>query len=279
MPRHWQYLKEKTPEVQKMLLADPGEAAFEQTKLVAVGSVVVLREELNLLANQAALAIPETDPKVIWPELAQFDCASCHHELVKPVWRPRPGATTQPGRPPLRRWPAALAEIILGQADDQAKTAWRQQLQGIGKSLEARPFGKPSEIAPAARQAVVWLDQRLPALVSAKYDRAAALQLLRCLGSLGAEELPDFDSARQRAWAFQIVYQELAGALGAKPVNDQAIQQILQTLEPGLVLKLPAGRKQRIEEQLKPGLQKREDYGPAQLKQAFAKLVSLLPEK
>jgi hypothetical protein len=241
--------------------------------------VVVLREELNLLASQAALATPEMDPEVIWPELAQFDCASCHHELVKPVWRARPGNAAQPARPPMRRWPTALAELVLDQVDGQAKTAFRQQLQGIAKSLEARPFGRPSEIAQAARQAVTWLDQRLPVVAATKYDRTAALQLLRRLGSLSADEKPDYDSARQRAWAFQIVYQEFASAPGLKPANNRALQQILQTLDQDLDLKLPAGRNQRIEEHLKAGLKKREDYGPAQLTQTFGKLLKLLPEK
>jgi hypothetical protein len=279
MPRHWQYLKEKKPEVQKMLHVDAGEAAFEQTKLVAVSSVVVLREELNLLASQAALAIPEMDPKVIWPELAQFDCASCHHELLKPVWRPRPGAAAQPGRPPLRRWPTALAELVLDQRDGPDKTAWRPQLQAIAQALESRPFGRPAEVAAAARQAVAWLDQRLPVAVAAKYDRAAALHLLHRLGSFTAAERPDYDSARQRAWAFRIIYQEFADAPGPKPANHQAIRQLLQILEQELYLKLPAGRNQRLEEQLPAGLIKRADFGPAQFMQTFDKLQKLLPEK
>src|SRR5262249_59421636 len=87
MPRHWQYLKEKKPAVQQMLNVDSGTAAFEQTKLVAVSGVLLLREAMNLLGSQAAPATQDADPRNTWPELAQFDCSACHPELKKPNWR------------------------------------------------------------------------------------------------------------------------------------------------------------------------------------------------
>jgi hypothetical protein len=279
MPRHWQYAREKRPEIRKILRFRPDEAAFEQTRLLAVGSAVVLRESLNLLADQAALALPEKNPGVIWPELAQFDCAACHHELSKPTWRPKFTLVGEPGMPRAPRWPTELAGLILDELGGEASGKPRQPIAAIHRSLNTQPFGRPEEIAPAARQAVTWLDQRIPGLAAKKYDRTAALHLLHRLGSLSPEEILDYDSARQRAWALQIIYQELAQAPGAKPANDTAIRHLLATLAQDLSLKLPSGRKQSITEQLPSALKKREDYGPAEFRKRLGEVTKLLPDK
>ena len=279
MPRHWQYAREKRPEIQKLLHFGPEDIAFEQTRLTAVGSVVVLREALELLAGQATQAIPEKDPRVIWPELAQFDCAACHHELSRPTWRPKPGSAGEAGMPRAPRWPAELAELVLDRPGAGTPGKLRDYLQEIDKPLNAQPFGRPLEVARAARRAVTWLDQRIPELTATKYDRARALQLLHRLGSLRPDEPLDFDSARQRAWAFQIVYQELTLASGPKPANAAAIQKIMAALGQDLHLKLPSGKAQSIIGQLPIALKKREDFGPVEFRQRFGELVKLLPPK
>ncbi len=279
MPRHWQYAREKRPEIQKLLHFGPEEAAFEQTRLVAVGSVVVLREALELLAGQAAQAVPEKDPRVIWPELAQFDCAACHHELSRPTWQPKPTAAGEPGMPRAPRWPAELAALVLDRPGGETPGKLRDYFQEINKPLNDRPFGRPAEVAQAARRAVTWLDRRIPELAANKYDRAAALQLLHRLGSLHPEQPLDYDSALQRAWAFQIIYQELALASGPKPAHDVAIRKILATLGENLHLKLPSGRAQSVTEQLPGALKKREDFGPVEFRQRFEELSKSLPSK
>ncbi len=279
MPRHWQYAREKRPEAQKLLGFGPDAIAFEQTRLIAVGSVVVLRESLDLLAGQAAPTGPEKSPRVIWPELAQFDCAACHHELSKPTWRPKPGAADELGMPRAPRWPSALAGLILDEPHGETSGGFRRQLQEIQKPFKAQPFGRPEEVARAARQMVTWLDQRIPRVAAQAYDRTAALALLHRLATLPSEDVLDYDSARQRAWALKIVYQELSQVPGLKPANDAAIRQILVTLTRDLNLKLPSGRKQSITQQLPSSLKRREDYGPAELRRAFGEFAKLLPNK
>jgi hypothetical protein len=279
MPRHWQYVKEKKPEVQKMLHFDREAAAFEQTKLVAVSGVVVLREALNLLGSQAALAASDAVPKHVWPELAQFDCSACHQELRKPTWRPKRSSAGLPGMPTIPHWPQELAELVLDQLGGEAKKEFRHKLQEIEKILNSQPFGRPRDISLAAQQALDWLDRRIPELSQKKYDRAVAIQMLHRLCSLSPEGVPDYDSCRQRVWAFQIIYHELSSAPGPRPVNDRAIRQILETLDQKMNLTLPAGRKRSIDAQLKERLKKRGDYEPAELKQALGELAKQLPEK
>src|SRR5262249_48859728 len=78
MPRHWQYLAEKPESVQKILGYDGKEQ--EQAKLVLVGAAVSLAESMRLVAMQAK----EEKAGLDW---ANFDCASCHHDLKSPSWR------------------------------------------------------------------------------------------------------------------------------------------------------------------------------------------------
>jgi hypothetical protein len=278
MPRHWQYGREKKPEIQKLLQFEPGETAFEQTRLAAVGGVAVLRESLDLLATQASLTAADSDTNVVWPELALFDCAACHHELEKPAWKQKRGFVGEPGQPPLPRWPTELATTVLDQLGGEEGTQFRDRLKAIEKAAQMRPFGNPGDIALAAWQTADWLDQHLPRLTAKKYDRTAALQLLRRLAANPGDRVFDYDSARQRVWAIRILYQELSTA-APKPANDPAVRQLLDALDKELGLSLPAGRKQSIEEHLKGGLKKRSDYGADHLKQALAELTRLLPDK
>lgn len=278
MPRHWQYLKEKKPEVQKMLRFASNEAAFEQTQLVVVSAVVVLHESLSLLAWQAAQAIKGDNPDSLWPELAQFDCAACHHDLRQPNPRQPRGHAGKLVRPPLRRWPTELAGVFLEQFGGAETKDFRAQLRKLRNVLDSQLFGKPKEVAATARQLAAWLDQRLRVVAGIKFDRATALQLLRRLSSLPGEELPDYDSARQRVWALRIIYDELSFASGSKPAHDRAIRQILEALGEDLRLNLPAGRKRSIVEQLPAGLKKAADYDPAGLKRSLGEFAKLLPE-
>jgi hypothetical protein len=276
LPRHWQYLKEKKLEVQKLLHLDHGEIDFEQTKLLVLSGAVALREALGLLSDQAALATREGGQANAWPELAQFDCYACHHDLQKPSWRQQRGFVGTPGRPPMRSWPTALAQRSLGQLGEADKEL-EKRLKGVHETFAAQPFGKPKEIAAAARQTVDWLDQRIGKLSETRYDRAVAGRFLRALAGLPREEIPDYDSARQFAWAFRIVYGELYDDPGRAPANDRAIRQILETLAKDLRLQLPSGRKQSITDQLEENLKGTSDYDPARFKRAFAELAKLLP--
>ena len=97
MPRHWKYLSEKknkeyldkkTAAVQKVILEHYHLAKndLERSQLVVIAGVVSFRESMNLLATQAEQG-PARDTEKQWPELAQFDCYACHHDLKTPSTR------------------------------------------------------------------------------------------------------------------------------------------------------------------------------------------------
>jgi hypothetical protein len=76
LPKHWQ---EKDRAGFK-----PRGPHFE-ARLWAVGRIAQAETACALLADRAARA-KAGDPRTPWPELAEYNCASCHHELFE-SWR------------------------------------------------------------------------------------------------------------------------------------------------------------------------------------------------
>jgi hypothetical protein len=122
---------------------------FQRTKQALVGSIIALRETMQLIADRADMSSPE-EPARVWPELlvpenegqdpdpmkvsrqmaeqrwpelamTHFDCFACHHDLRYPGWRQQRGYGYQlpdgqrikgiPGRPQVRPWPMGLVEL------------------------------------------------------------------------------------------------------------------------------------------------------------------------
>ena len=203
MPRHWQLLKEKSKEVQEILdKQELDKSRFENSRFVLISGMVAMRESFRLLAGEAA------DANRKWPELAQFDCQSCHHELQTPGLRQSRGLSGKPGRPRTPAWPTVLVRLALyhlGQNDQ----ALADQLKVFQDAGDVQPFGKREQVSTVASQIVTWADRQCVSLERTPIDAAGARKLLLFLGRLGQEPI-DYDSACQIAWVFQAIYNELA---------------------------------------------------------------------
>lgn len=265
------YLQTAPPEVQKRYHF--GDAAFEQTRLVRASEAVCLRTMARLLANRAnftalgpekhaagswpppwlwhqatnqpALRWPELgkdardpSPKTLagrWPEfaLAQLDCYGCHHELKSPGWRQVRGyAGGSPGRPQFQPWPLALADLGIPHPAEAAGLKARQRL--LVSAFAARPFGDPGRVVEAGTALEEWTRTLKPD--AGRIDRPAARKILRRLCTLPEDYYPDYDSARQIAWAFLAVHSDLSGG---KPA-DTKIEALLTELDNNLNLTLKA---------------------------------------
>ena len=147
------------------------------------------------------------------------------------------------------------------------------------------------------------------------YDRRAALEVLRRLAALPAERAPDYDTARQIAWAFRVVYREVYQEF-QKAKDDEGVKTfatlekskhqvkasldaLARTLDLNLspadnevaVAALPdddAARKEKLTEYAKARqtlydayvpdvLDKTRDYKPDDFQKAFAEVAKLLP--
>lgn len=217
MPAHWRYLPEKGPfesraEYIKLNYPqhphDPG-LDLPRTRSTIVGSLVALRESLELFASQSHPDNPQ------WPELALFDCQACHHDLRSPSWRQQRDPQFAPGRPMLPEWPFALVSVSLRQlaGDDDARFAqltqeFQDQRQRLYTAMQKQPFGDKQAAQHAAAFAK-WLEPHIVTLSTSRFDNPAATRAVRELSTLGPREFPDFHSARQRVWALGIIQREL----------------------------------------------------------------------
>lgn len=241
MPRHWQYLAEKTdPGVRKILGYDGKED--EQAKLVLVGAAVSLAESMRLYAKEADKALNATkeDDKVL--DLAHFDCWACHHDLTSPSWRQARGYEGKPGRIPMKAWPTEL--IILGLQhlgnNPTQIQAFKDQLAKVQKAFTERQYGNPAVIKTEATNLANWADKLAAALNASTVGKPEAQKLLAAIPTLYKDKLLDFDSARQVGWAYDAILDSLSG------YADKKEDPLLVKLRDDFGLKLPFGR-------MKPG--------------------------
>jgi len=212
-----------------------------------------LRESMALLENRAKPAARAADAGKdavelpAWPDYAQFDCYACHHDLKVPSWRQARGYAGAPGRPQVRPWPLALVELAVRHTAPNEQAAGEQLAklnaarQQLAQALSAEPFGNPDQVRAAASKIKAWIDDLISRADAANFDASAALRLLKTLCAMATERAPDYDSARQLAWAFQRIYTES----NLKHKGAAETRSILDALEQDLRLPLNSAREAR----------------------------------
>jgi hypothetical protein len=277
MPRHWQYRREKDAPMRQLLHHDGKD--LEQTHLIVVGAAVSLRESMRLLADQARECVRATDPEKATLDFANFDCYACHHDLKSPSWRQKRGLTGTLGRVPMRPIPTALVKLAVrhvsgGKEGDKREAAFSQLLKGVEEGFNKQPFGDPGTIAPAAAQLAEWADGLAKELneKGKDFDKEAVARLLALLPRIAQEKAPDYDSARQIAWAYRTMQNEYCEVTKAKP--PETVRKAVEDLDSQLKLVLPAGRKASIDTQLGECLAARNQYDPEKFEKAMRELAA-----
>jgi hypothetical protein len=286
MPKHWQYLKDKLREQpdeklrqllkgyylipeRKGTLQPSEEKAridFEQTRLVVLGSLCVLRDYARALKATTDSADKSQAPVL---DYSQYDCYACHHDLKTESWRQKRGTI---GRPPMREWPMVLVRVSLphlgeNQADFDLK------LRTLRSAFLERPFGNPTAIGAAAGAVDCWCTKALARISTKRIDRAVAVALLR--GLCAVPEVPDYDSARQIGWAIETIYGEVSS--DRKAPQHEKIVQMNKELADLLKLSLPAGASRKIECELSDSLKHAYAYEPKSFKTLLDQLLKELP--
>ena len=285
LPRHWRDFDTKDPKIREQYLDNNekagdiyNKAAFKidnlhQTSSVLVAALVSFSENLKLAT---ALSNPDLAPPVAkpnWPELAQFECYSCHHDLQDKSWRQRRALHGAPGRPLLRGWPVPLTVIAVKQAGGDEKK-FQELWSPVEKLLDAQPFGHHDRWNKAAGPLTTWLDELALALERKPIQRDDGLPLLQTIAAVGegklwnakdAElELWDYDAARQLAWTAQVLHRELSTDRSPQPLLGRvaAVQSNIAEFDQSLVLDLLKGRKAQ---QVLPGGTKGKEVQEADL--------------
>jgi hypothetical protein len=274
-PRHWETLNEKSPERQSRLRPPRDPKNLEQTQLVVASGLVVLRESMRLFHDQAKAHHPDSaNPP--WPDFARFDCFACHHDLASAAsapWRQTRGYRVARGRPPAPEWPLTLVPLAIETANPDLARARKNELQELldvfRGALARQPFGDPQPAEQAAEAVARWSKTVLDELRHSSVNRDQARRLLDRLCRIAQDRTPDYDSARQIAWAFRIIYQELE----PNRAKDAPIPRRLAELDAQLLLTLPRVREQSsIESTLAQRLNAIAAYDPAAFQAQFAAL-------
>jgi hypothetical protein len=221
-PPHWReardvpyFQKPSEEDVKNFHLED---VDFQRTKLALVGSVVALRQTMNLVRERADFKAP--NPREVWPELlfgqeaakvpddallrkeapsrwpelamAHSDCFACHHDLKYPGYRQERGfgyflpgrepIRAVPGRPLVRVWPTALPEacaVFAGRPE--SVNSLQKRLTSLAAACGKKPFGSPAELRVAATELAQWCDELLGALKKTRFTPESTLNLIRIL--------------------------------------------------------------------------------------------------
>lgn len=260
MPHHGKYLADKSAESR----ADYPEPEFYTTKAMLTAAMVAVRLQVELAADGGRWASSGR-----WPELALFDCAACHHELEVDSFRQKRGYAYLPGRIQMRSWPTALYRAAGGSTET---------LKPLLDAFGMQPFGNPIVVADAGKSVASAIDGQIAefAKKNNKMTPDAALAVLRKVCEIGSALPPDFDDARQLAFAVRIIRRDLDAAdaqkLNAPPVKA-ALDAVSAWAEDHLVLKLTDKKADR-----KPlvvnaeTLEKAISYRPEEFQQAMKKL-------
>jgi hypothetical protein len=242
MPRHW-----KPQDAQPKALQDQynysDREKMRKTRFMVIGGLVAVREYARLVAfyanEQVAAARAPRAGSVV--ELGAFDCQACHHELTADIWRQSPAFCRYPGRPAPRSWPLALGvgkpsllgRIALSGAGERTKLP--DALKSLDDALAARPFGDPKQVLAAASAVEAEVGAAIDSLRAAHFDDKTALDLARAICRIGAEQVLDFESARQLAWAFKVITDDDPKLMAM----DVEAKSAWTTLCDGLTLDIP----------------------------------------
>ncbi len=221
MPKHWREFHDKSDEVRKEYLEKNGKAddiygresfaidSLHESRNALVAAIVSYSENLKLSAALANADLKTPVAKPDWPELSQFECFACHHDLKDKSWRQRRTTRGAPGRPMLRTWPTSLAIVALKTNGTPAEE-FEKRIASIEKFLSAQPFGRTEQWGETVKPVTDWLDQQATALERKPLKRADGLALLQNISAIAGSDYWDYDSARQLIWASQVLRRELA---------------------------------------------------------------------
>jgi hypothetical protein len=273
MPRHWRLTREKPAAVRALSADDGGEC--EQTRLVLVGAAVSLRESMRLLARQSAACLKSDDPDGRALDYANLECSTCHHNL-----RPRSqqrDALSAAGRGYASRWPVALIGPALrhahGDKAPREMDVFRDLREKVETALRARPDGDPARVGPTAEALARWADELAGAISRRPIDKADGERTLAGLLRLPEDEVLDYDSARQIAWAVGIAYREQA-LLGRKAKGPGEELSLAGQLR----LTLPLGGTGKTVD-LGEALRARDGYDPGRFRRSLAEMAERLGQK
>jgi len=223
LPKHWDAAAERQ--------RDP----VQELRLWMIGHGVSAKAMSDIALARAESAMA-SGAKQVTPDLAEFDCHACHHDLVEPT-RGRPTLSNPLGSPRWGSWTLAPARIAVrqsqatfGQAGTTTDTSLTKLLNLVNQS---RLGTTPAEaLRPAAQQSSHDLAAWSRSLEFMSADPGQSTQLLHRLLAIesDAEWLPTWDGQTQRYLAITAAAQSARRATGREPFSRAGREETLAKL-------------------------------------------------
>lgn len=231
MPRHWRRFEEKPKYARIGYLKDletvnkpPTEAEFQFTKeknpilkATVISALVTLEESMRLTAD----LVENAPSPASFPELANYSCFACHHELVREGWRKSRRSTSTPGRPTLHEWPMTLARIVdttFQPASTDSEILLESAL--VMSALNSQPFGSREKLIEAARHLADASGKTTGRLLNHQFETTDAHRLLHEIAVQGSSADLEYDTARLLVWA----YERTLSQLNQPPTDEDGIR-------------------------------------------------------
>jgi hypothetical protein len=198
LPKHWNDSVDR--EALQITNAQAPLRHDQEIRLWAAGQLASSRAAASLLDQRARAAENEASPRTLqpaWPELAEYDCFACHHDLSAPSWRQELAYTAgrrKPGALPWSTWHFSRLQEDLWPTvlrNPSHPTTAIAELRGAMATLAARS----EQVAPLASalaktlcgdSTIAATDWTAPKIVSAMIEIS------------NAEKLDSWDEAAQR---------------------------------------------------------------------------------
>ena len=170
----------------------------------------------TLVLMQSDLFRPQAG---MFPELALYDCHSCHHPMDQVRWTPqRAGEGIKPGT--LRLQTQNL--VVLQTVAQALEPAAAPQLAALTNALVRAGQRDPGAVSAAAGAVLDWLKAREP-LTRRSYQRAEVVAVRKALLGYGAsDKLGDYAVAEQ----IVLGVESLSYSLGDRPAKKAALDRL-----------------------------------------------------
>jgi hypothetical protein len=245
LPRHWNDNRDRERlQTEPQSMATP--PADYEARLWAIGQVSTARAALGLLeqrvrrsAQDQSTGSPEEIAGVdgwrqgpiapAWPELAEYSCYSCHHDIKGPrVATNEPGRRKRPlGSLPWGTWYFSEVQSKLFSLADSGLPALTSAVEPVRRAME-RPVALPNEVA-AQLAADGGLSDLSSESAGKRYSLADIKRWLTAFGELPQPET--WDEATQRYLAlnsFAKSHRKFAGQ--SKKLDYQSIDADLEAI-------------------------------------------------
>lgn len=210
LPKHWK--NESTP------------AEEIDARLWLTGQAVSAEASASLLSLRA------TDDAAPWPELSEYDCFACHHDLADPSWRQvefDAASGLALGEARWGSWQYPLVNLLQGESAGNAGPALDELRAAMQRVLPDRAAA--GELAAAVQNE---FDSWTLAAAATPLGRNDQLALIARVADMGAAPaLANWDDAAQRFLAnAAMAYSLQAGGDGDRGADREGLARIKEAL-------------------------------------------------